>query len=118
MLQKLSVATSEYFGQSRLSGNPASANPQSMNPQSVNPQSVNPLSVNPSSVKSDDPKSVEPEKKAQLAPKDAYNSAMDEFLAVCDQIEISLVGFSFENFMLLLPVFASSNSFFSFEILF
>uniref|UniRef100_A0A0N5ALU4 Mediator of RNA polymerase II transcription subunit 29 n=1 Tax=Syphacia muris TaxID=451379 RepID=A0A0N5ALU4_9BILA len=91
-IEKLSRATSEYFGSAL--GNPPSANPQSVNPQSVNPMSVNPMSVNPSSVKSDEPKSVEaPEKKAALTPKDVYNNALDEFLAVCDQIETNLLVF-------------------------
>ena len=89
-MEKLSKATNDYFGLTQ--GNPPSTNPQSVNPQSVNPMSVNPMSVNPSSVKSDDPKSVEsPEKKVPVAPKDAYNNAMDEFLAVCDQIETNLM---------------------------
>lgn len=89
-IEKLSRATNEYFGPAQ--GNTPCPNPQSVNPQSANPMSVNPMSVNPSSVKSDEPKSVEsPEKKVPLAPKDAYKNAMDEFLAVCDQIETNLL---------------------------
>ncbi|MFH4975954.1 hypothetical protein AB6A40_002663 [Gnathostoma spinigerum] len=70
-----------------------SHNPLSVNPQSVNPQSVNPLSVNPSSVKSlDEPKSVDsPDKKIVLSPKDAYLNSMNNFIAICDQIEMNLV---------------------------
>ncbi|KHN72232.1 Mediator of RNA polymerase II transcription subunit 29 [Toxocara canis] len=65
----------------------------SHNPMSVNPQSANPLSVNPSSVKSlDEPKSVDSaDRKSVLSPKEGYNSAMNNFLAVCDQIEINLM---------------------------
>lgn len=106
----MSKATSEYFGPTQP-GNPPSANPQSVNPQSVNPMSVNPMSVNPSSVKSDEPKSVEsPEKKVPLAPKDAYNSAMDEFLAICDQIEANLVDlFAISESFVILQYFVIFN---------